>query len=930
MPQERNRLVKRTTSQRHINGDAATKVPTLRRPATSHQRSAELESWNRAQERQSMSITPDLLPQSRVVPTPDARWKSFFTVKVNKKTSGSKNSDAPSQNFRRIVPDEGYYPTLVSTKAIVTSDLDVNEYPEYDTDSVFFSSRPPSAFGLDQALAQKRLSTAVEPHTTASDPVAQPPQNDGTDREASPRRSFTSLLSRKPSRRGSIRGAVASKLSKRMGRRVVSEPSTIAASKHQTFASDSDSFAEANHHQGVPRSAQANVTGRTDNNSPLISHASTTPTLNDQYSPHVAQHNHFADASLVNNYDTTASRPRNSYAPSETASSTAETDTWMEEYESGAATHGHYAIMSNGRPRTSRTSRSRRGSEPRFETIPDESPPKQSTPQLRNVLPTGMGMGVTDTIEEESHMGSPSRTIRSDRADNGSPFVSRTANRSPLPLSPHMPSSPPEFAKPLNLGSLEYDDRDVSDEDEESRWDEQESMKQPSEVEDWDLEEQVATPVPLRRSSPFHVDLSSGSRISTYSSDEQNLRNGTKSTLFSYSEKATDKPSGNSSPPRPKTVHGKKDADGRGSRSNKRRMPGGLHIRSQSVPVVPDLAGKRQAVITNKFGTWGVGSKGVTEDWDEDFDFGDKAHAPAANGHEEKRTDSMQPMTIPQKIKEHQISVMNNISLVREFGLMIEELKTLKPRAASLGLIEQASDDLYELVDSMIELADQEAEVPNAHASPPSSPGLDMSGFDEPPVARTAKKTGRNVSSGDRHDTVIRTPPATKIKRKTVLPDENDVFTSPATQADLSKPSTPLQHETMSRPRKDSEAMARSVIEALKNKKSDVEASVSLQPVPVARRVQFDTRTLRHIVPYVSSLVRRVKEQIREAENFDMDSESDWDADIEPRVPPLAHVFKDPSPIPESPSSRKSRSTPKVGTPPIDDVSKKLKMMTVM
>jgi hypothetical protein len=161
------------------------------------------------------------------------------------------------------------------------------------------------------------------------------------------------------------------------------------------------------------------------------------------------------------------------------------------------------------------------------------------------------------------------------------------------------------------------------------------------------------------------------------------------------------------------------------------------------------------------------------------------------------------------------------------------------------------------------------------------------------------------------------------------LPDENDVFTSPATQAGLSKPSTPQHSEIIPRPRKDSEAMARSVIEALKKKKSDIEASVALRPVPNSRRVQFDTRTLRHIVPYVSSLVRRVKDQLREAESLEVTSESDWDIDIEPRMPPLAHVFKDPSPIPESPSARKTRNTPKDSSPPIDEVGKKLKMMTV-
>jgi hypothetical protein len=207
-----------------------------------------------------------------------------------------------------------------------------------------------------------------------------------------------------------------------------------------------------------------------------------------------------------------------------------------------------------------------------------------------------------------------------------------------------------------------------------------------------------------------------------------------------------------------------------------------------------------------------------------------------------------------------------------------------------------------------------------------------MSGFDDAPPAHVPKTIVRKVSLEDRHDTVIRTPQSTKAKRKTVLPDENDVFTSPATHADISKPSTPHPADYVTRPRKDSEAMARSVIEALKTKKSDAEttASMSLQPIPTNRRVQFDTRTLRHIVPYVSSLVRRVKEQIRDAEHLDIDSDSDWDAEPEEPAPSrLAHVFKDITPIPESPSSRTSRTIPRDSSPQIDEMSQKLTMMTV-
>ena len=296
-------------------------------------------------------------------------------------------------------------------------------------------------------------------------------------------------------------------------------------------------------------------------------------------------------------------------------------------------------------------------------------------------------------------------------------------------------------------------------------------------------------------------------------------------------------------------------------------------------------------------------------------------------------------MRIPQVIREHQANVMSNISLVREFGLMIEELKVLKPRAMSLGLVERCADDLYELINSMIDLADQEAEDPAIQRlSPPSSPGFDMTGFDDPSEARAVRTSARSVSATAKQETVVRTPPNSRNKRKSVLPLDSDVFTSPASQQDNSRHATPLASTATSRPRKDSEAMARSVIEALKKKKSASDPSLSLHPVPTNRRVQFDTRTLRHIVPYVSGLVRRVKEQIREAEGFDTDGEvaSNWDDPDDDLNAPLKKLFRDPSPGPDSPSSRKTRalrtnnSKSNEGFSSIDEVNKQMKMMTVM
>jgi hypothetical protein len=101
--------------------------------------------------------------------------------------------------------------------------------------------------------------------------------------------------------------------------------------------------------------------------------------------------------------------------------------------------------------------------------------------------------------------------------------------------------------------------------------------------------------------------------------------------------------------------------------------------------------------------------------------------------------------------------------------------------------------------------------------------------------------------------------------------------------------------------------------------------------------VPFDTTTLRHIVPYVNSLVRKVKEQLREAEGFDISREPspDWDEAQDPPDPPFSQMFKDPSPGPDSPSrkprgSRSSKSKSNDGFQNHDDINKQMKLMTVM
>lgn len=498
----------------------------------------------------------------------------------------------------------------------------------------------------------------------------------------------------------------------------------------------------------------------------------------------------------------------------------------------------------------------------RIETIFDNSPsPPSQSPKLRNILPDGMltsqetrRVELPSSMEEESVMATPVRTIRSirsDRADDGSPLAIRVKSKSIYPL--HV-SSPPSMQKALNLGTLEYDD-EVEEEDNESRWScfgDDSKLSLAADMEE--LEEQSIADMDWANSK--RTSMNSTTTTSTSRGvDGKDNRKDTKNNLFDWTEQSTEKLQTDQSPPRPRTVHGsKKHVAGRGVRAAGRRIPSGLHTRSQSVPVVPGLSNKRETVMTNKFGTWGVGSKGVSEDWDEDFDFGEESPQPStlSGGREEKRVDSGTVMHIPQTIRESQVAVVNNIGLVREFYKLIEELKVLRMRATTHdGRLQSSVPAVWDEIDAMIDLADQEVDAPlfPAQSSLPSSPAHDPDPFDD--FTDTVRRPSfPNIASDPRRS---------RSQRQTVLPNaDNDVFSTPNSKTLQSvEPSPSVISKT--RPRKDSEAMARSVIEAVQRKKEPAGSDLSLQPVASDKKVPFDTNTLRHIVPYVNNLVRKVR-----------------------------------------------------------------------
>ncbi|KAJ8109149.1 hypothetical protein OPT61_g7672 [Boeremia exigua] len=903
-----NKLVKRSSSVRaprdiqSIHGSGSLR-PSFRRPATSHQRSATLQNYR------------SLLPVTRETPVKpssastdsETEYTQFFTATSLRGRRLSKRFQSNPAKVKRIFPDEKHRPTLVLARAVTAGAEELEESASEAGESVFYVSRPGTPLSYTAAVAAPK---AGAPHFTDiahERPSTAVPSTVVYGEPSQRRRSFSiadllpSVSSAKKQRLAKQPGM---KLARGSSQRVSSDPVIPTMVKRSNTSHGEmpprrnltdpappkrDIFASA----GVAESGHYRIgASGGSSTSPL---STLLPPRREMTAPgnrlaSMPQLEAIASAAPATNQAPPSPlvlaqpgvRPsRHSMAPSEQASTLVGSSD--NEVRAVGSVDGDdadlrsetlYDSLRTGVTRS--VSGGARG--PRIETIFDESPPaKLRVTALRDLLPSGtfrdnLPHGNSDDhsiAQDDESFTTPARTtIRPEHRLQEAASFSRPSSTTAFPAL--ISSSPPSMPKPLSLGTLEWDST-VGDDDRSSRWSFDEQEGEDPWV-DHPPVNRLATPITLRRSNPRL--LASPPNIKPPTPQHvalDHVDRDTRSSIFDWSEQQpTDKSSGNRTPPRPRTVHGKKDANRRDSRSVGRRVPSGLHARSQSVPLAPDVVGKRSTVVTNKFGTWGIGSKGVTEDWNDDFDFSEVPEEPTPKSVAgSQRIDSGSAMVVPKSIQEQQNNVLANISLLREWGLLIEELKEHRIRAMSLGIVEGSHSGMWEEVDAMIDLADQEAEheeVPRA--SPPSSPGFDEDAFDEisasPNAGRGRRKSGSPNDDLNKGQTVR--------PRKSILPPNDRIFgphSSPAPpKPKYEAPATPEPRPIVTRPRKDSEAKARSVIEALQSRKSVFESPANAPPALSPKKVPFDTATLRRIVPYVSTLTRKVKDAIRDTEGL--------------------------------------------------------------
>ena len=870
-----NKLVKRSSSLRSSSSSlfhssspgSRLPLPTFRRPATSHQRSADLLEHGFASSTKA---------QSEASNSPrDSQWRHYFTPKVVEKQStplSRRRASSIPNPIKRVYPDRRYTPTLVSArnpirKGEVEADYDFDLYDEGEAITMPASVASSPMLGKEELPPPSRRSFSF----SISDLLATGPSSNSGNRPPSSRsRSFSSRLTRSTNRRivsapqstmGTSFSSSRNESERPSKRRETVEPETSSRSFYSTSSATPASDLSA------PHEIQLNLASE----APQPTTPSAAHPMSVEAPMNAPPHSSFEQRRLPSaTIASAAQRPvRLSGATSE-ITSTLGSD---EEYRSVGDASTDYqsdAFYDSFPTRTTRSSSGKRG--PPIETIFDESPPTFSSgrsTKLKDFLNTGTFPGSEhseryrySTIEEEESISTPVRSL-ADKSLTSSPSANAGARNG-------FTSSPPVIGEVADPDEIDWD---ASDEEVEAP-----RLRSPASTGPSASGPHYQFTLPFRL-GPFAKSQHSSSATSTPQ------RNGAaftdRATIFDWAE-TQPSPSHNESPPRPKTVHGKKDPENRGSRPPGRRAPSGMHARSHSVPVVPDVEGKRTSAVANKFGTWGVGSKAVTEDWNEDFDFDDGPPELPIGDILDKRIDSGHAMFVPKSIREQQQNVVANISLLREWGLLIEELKELRMRAVALGMLSGPHARDWGEVDAMIELADQESDEATLEPrhSPPSSPGFDYTAFDEPlrEAVQTARARAQSIRAGNAA-VAISDPPA--------------IF--------LDEPSTPVQ-PLAPRPRKDSEAVARSVIEAIQIRRA-VSEPPSLQLAEATKKVPFDTATLRHIVPYVNGLKRRMKDALRETEGLytsprrhsgpDEDSFGGFDDD-EDDEPSFRSIFNEP------------------------------------
>lgn len=861
------------------------------------------------------------------------------------------------QNFtstsRRVMPDETVKPTLLQPGMITMSKTGCTAY--YDEDSLpFEDDLDEDAEVVNGASPPSTEIPVAEPHKRARRSLSMHFSSPG------------SWISRSGSLRGNKRdleGRISGKryssapVSTMPGRRVVTSHGPVKGHRAITDPTVFQTQAAAHATSNDPFTVMSFQQRARNGSSPLpplsrlssfnvdlarlgLSSSSSSAPRRSPISPDLQAHTTATSVSTTGHnspnsplfYASYNSKPSGSFAIGDRDSTLVGSDSEAKGFTSGEEDELDFQSETVFDSLRSGATGSMRSHNTQLDAMFDESPPSVNTTKakrlsIHELLANGAFREGTDRIiEEEEGMSTPVKGAQSQSSQDAN-MQTPVRNRNPDDED-LMKSSPPSFSLATNdFGRLSLDDQE--------------------EEEDWTRDDenpeinQLSPPSSLgsRKVNPaLRAALADVTYGGSTNGNTAPILDRPKSNLFDWSEPSSAEKMdylGNS--PRPKTAHVKHVAEGRGGRGIGRRGPNALHVRSQSVPVVPDVSGQREhSKLTPKFGTWGLGAKGVSEEWDGDFEF-DSPNAEEDNGWESKMETS--GMLVPPAIQASQENVVGHVGQIREVCLLVEDLKRLRLLAREKDLLGGASASLWKEAEGIIALAVPDEEDPTL--SPLQSPSSNVLGSEVAEDMFVDSGTdGMDVESTEAPFEVLNRHgrptgfvyDGNTVRRRSVFSPDDDIFGAGATvnhrdhREHLRLPSTSSRHGST----KVSSEYARSVMETMHQHRSISDPTIAEMATQTPNKMPFDTTSLRDLVNRASVLARTLADLIRK-------SESPHSPEVSPRrdsSPAFTRVFTDPMASPPKhlgrSHSNNSILSGSIDSSPTRTLGQRMHMMTVV
>ncbi|EEP80803.1 predicted protein [Uncinocarpus reesii 1704] len=361
------------------------------------------------------------------------------------------------------------------------------------------------------------------------------------------------------------------------------------------------------------------------------------------------------------------------------------------------------------------------------------------------------------------------------------------------------------------------------------------------------------------------------SRISTHRPHSsitlnENSEKSSRLCLYDWSEQQKVKKDDQGSGTRPRTSHIEQFLDLRGGRTAIRRTSSSLHLRSQSVPLSQHPVTPTEPNGAKKFATWGLGNKGASEDWDGDFDFGDNDRLCQTNPLQERQDNLQESRTVkvPKAIMERQESVYGQFSHVQELTVLVEELKLLRARARAMHITEGPSSQLWKEAHGIISLATFEE------------------GEDYEHELRIKRSTSSLTFSLEDFEAELESTKPMGLFDSVAVADD---------QIDFPGTEYPSRNERQShRPRTDSSTKAKYVLDTIHRERKLRDNGYARTGADGNQKLAFDTQSLRDLVIRAGVVTRALKDVVRKAEGVCELSEIDTPVPD----PPFSKIFNQP------------------------------------